>query len=578
MAETYAYTPAIWPPLAAAIFIAALGLYSWRRRNMPGGKPFVACSLFASLWLLGIALEAAAVAPATKIAWSKFQFAMQVPAATAGTCFTLEYAYPGRWLTRRNLILLSIPPLLALLLVVINDSQLIWRRLEVGPDGSVVPFYAVPGAILVAYALSLLLVNTVVFLWLFIRSPQHRWPVALMMFGQIAGRGAYLLDLARLPPLTPLDPTVVAILAPWTTYAIALFGFRIFDPLPAARATALEQMREGMVVLDSTWRVVSLNPAAARTLNTSATRARGKLLGRLLPAFPDLAARLTDAAGQPAEINLGTGPEERCYALDISPLKDFRGLRIGHLLLLRDVTEERRSQARIVEQQRVLATLRERERLGRELHDSAGQILAYVSMQVQAIAKRVQDGDWATAEAQLRRLAEAAQEAHADIRESILSLKARPAGEWSFLAVLKQYLAGFSDHSGIVAELAIQPGLGEENFPASSGVQLLRVIQEALTNARKHSGARCVRVTLAREDGEAVIVVEDDGAGFDPGQLVEDPVPFGAAGGRSGHYGLDLMAERMAEIGGRLTVESERGAGTRVVLHAPIRSTGEEGV
>ena len=63
MTGAYVYTPDIWPPLAAAIFVAALGLYSWRCRNAACGKPFVALSLFASLWLLGIALEAAAGVP-----------------------------------------------------------------------------------------------------------------------------------------------------------------------------------------------------------------------------------------------------------------------------------------------------------------------------------------------------------------------------------------------------------------------------------------------------------------------------------------------------------------------------------
>jgi signal transduction histidine kinase len=103
---------------------------------------------------------------------------------------------------------------------------------------------------------------------------------------------------------------------------------------------------------------------------------------------------------------------------------------------------------------------------------------------------------------------------------------------------------------------------------------MLRVIQEALTNARKHGGAHRVRVTLEQEKGEAVIVVEDDGAGFDPNGFDAGKLATGHA---DDHYGLAFMADRMAEIGGRLTIESEPGAGTRVVLHAPIRSSGEEG-
>ena len=188
MTGAYAYTPAIWPPLAGVIFLAAIGLYCWRRRSVPAALPLLAVSLFGALFLLGIALEAAAVAPATKIAWFRFQGVWRAPSVTAGLCFVLEYAYPGRWLTRRNLVLLSIPALLDIFLVVINDSQLMWRRLQIGPGGSVVAYLTPAGVILAAYGVGLVLVNAAVLLWLFIRSPQHRWPVALILAGQIANR------------------------------------------------------------------------------------------------------------------------------------------------------------------------------------------------------------------------------------------------------------------------------------------------------------------------------------------------------------------------------------------------------
>ena len=131
-------------------------------------------SAFSILVLLGIAFEAAAVVPATKLYWYRFQFVVLVAAVTPVTCFVLDYAYPGRWLTRRNLVLLSIPALICLLMALIGDSQLIWRRLEIGADGSVMLRYAPAGAILVAYGLGMYLLYAAVFLWLFIRSPQHR--------------------------------------------------------------------------------------------------------------------------------------------------------------------------------------------------------------------------------------------------------------------------------------------------------------------------------------------------------------------------------------------------------------------
>lgn len=314
MAEAYAYTPEIWPPLAAGIVVAAIALFCWRRRNVPAAPPLAVCALFSALWLLGNALTAAAAAPATTIAWYRFQAACQLPAITVGTCFALEYTYPGRWLTRRNLALLAFPPLLAMLLMAANDGQAVWRRLEIAPDGSVLREFTPVGLVFVAYGLGLVILNATALIWLFVHSPQHRWPVALILFGQTVNRGLYLLGLVARPAPPLLENNAVVIILPWIAmYAIALFGFRIFDPVPAARKMAVEQMPDGMIVLYGHERVASLNPAAARMLSTSPTAARGKTLEELASACPDLAARV--AGRTPARSTSGWGRETKHPAM-----------------------------------------------------------------------------------------------------------------------------------------------------------------------------------------------------------------------------------------------------------------------
>lgn len=106
----------------------------------------------------------------------------------------------------------------------------------------------------------------------------------------------------------------------------------------------------------------------------------------------------------------------------------------------------------------------------------------------------------------------------------------------------------------MAAELAIRTGLEDTSFPPGAGVQLLRVVQEALANAYKHSGAGCVQVSLTRQAGEISIAVADGCVVFDPGQRLA-----------GAHYGLDFMAE----IGGRVHVDSAPGKGTRVVAVVP---------
>jgi PAS domain S-box-containing protein len=301
-------------------------------------------------------METAAVDVPTQIFWFKFQVAWALPANTTVTCFILEYAWPGRWLTRRNLALLSIVPVLALGLVLTDDLlHLGWSGFAY--EGQVIPLRGPSNWMVMAYAYGLGFLNLVVLAWLFRRSPQHRWPVAIMMTGQIVGRGLFLLEAAQVQIAPSLAVPPVA--WEYLMYAIALFGFHIFDPIPLAHRTAIEQMHTGLLVLDPEGRVTDLNPAAERILAAPASSVRGQLVRELLPVYLD--GQLADAEEAEIELSLpeghsrqdmepvrdgiGAGQMIRHYTLEISLLKDWRGLTVGRLLLLHDVSEQKRAQA-----------------------------------------------------------------------------------------------------------------------------------------------------------------------------------------------------------------------------------------
>lgn len=570
MNGAYVYTPAIWPPLVSTLVVAALGLYAWRRRHdVPAARPLVAGWFFRALWLMGIILEKAAVDPGTKIFWFQFQVVWQLPTVTAGLCFVLEYALPGRWLTRRNLVLLAIPVLFDFLLNVAGSPPVGWRQLYVGPDGRVVGVLAPEGLVTTAYGLGLLLVNLAVMAWLFVRSPQHRWPVAIMVVSQIATRALYVVDAAHVPWPASLDPDVLSALLGTTGYAIALFGFRILDPLPAARTSALEAMRDGMLVFDPQWRVVSMNQAAANMTRSAASQSRGKPAAEILRAFGDLAARLAAGPDESFEVTLGSGAGARSYEVHVSALRDFRELLQGHLLMLRDVTEQRRAQAQIMEQQQSLAVLKERERLARELHDELGQVLGYAKMQAQGARNQLAAQQPATADEYLAQLISVTQDAHDDVREYILGTKVAAGGQLGFLPALQAYLQQFAARYGIRTELVVAPGLSSEDFEPLVQVQLQHIVQEALTNVRKHGQAHSVQVRFEQRDDRAHITVQDDGVGFDPESQ---------ATGEGGHFGLRFLQERAQEVGGSVAIVTSPGQGTRVEVEVPVTSKGGEGM
>ena len=564
MTWNYSYTPGIWPPLFTALFLLALCGYSWRRHSVPGALLFAIGSLLAAVWMAGSLMETAAVSPSERIFWLKFQLVLQVPAVTAITCFILEYAWPGRWLTRRNLALLSILPLLLLGLVLTNDlHQLVWRGFAF--DGSITPLLGPAPWVALAYSYALALIEVLVLAWLFLRSAQHRLPVVVMLTGLFGARAVFTLGKAGIVQYD-LPPGVLATAIVFLAYAVALFAFRIFDPMPIARRTAIEQLHAGMLVLDPQGGVVSLNPSAEGILGVSAGRARGRPVRDLLPAYPEAQFAVPD--GTEIEFSLperhrgdvGADQEARQYIMAISLMKDWRGREVGRLLMLRDVTEQKQAQGQIVEQQRRLATLSERERMARDLHDSLGQVLGYASFQVEAAARLSRDGQGDAAAAQLDRLGGVIRDAHADVRQYILDLRSAPSAQQPFFTVVRQYLEGFTGNYDIRTHLSIDPGVGEEPLAADAQLHVFRILQEALANARKHSHARNVRVAFAAEGERVCMTVQDDGCGFAP--------EGGAmAGGR--HFGLQFMQERAGQLGGSLKIQSAPGAGTRVVLEMP---------
>ena len=215
--------------------------------------------------------------------------------------------------------------------------------------------------------------------------------------------------------------------------------------------------------------------------------------------------------------------------------------------------------ARLNEQLHSMATLEERERIGRELHDGLAQVLGYLHLKSEAMEGLLSSGQAAEAQVLLHDIQKVAREAYGDVRESILGLRTTITPGVGFIPALTEYLHKFSQQSGICARLVIGDDV-EMKFAPVAEIQLLRIIQEALTNVRKHSQASKAWVRFGADEQRAVITVEDDGRGFDPLRVGQD--------GRE-HFGLQTMRERAQGIGGTLHISTQPGQGVRVTVQLP---------
>ncbi|MBI5652763.1 MAG: HAMP domain-containing protein [Chloroflexi bacterium] len=208
---------------------------------------------------------------------------------------------------------------------------------------------------------------------------------------------------------------------------------------------------------------------------------------------------------------------------------------------------------------RPLAILEERDRLARELHDNLAQMLGYMNIKTAITDDQIATHQIGPARASLLELKQIVKEAYTDVREAIFNLRATTPGS-GLARPLEEYLAEYRAHYCIDARLVIEDQSLTE-FPEEVKVQVNRIIQEALTNVRKHSGAKQARVRFERSDGQIQIIVEDNGMGFDPTRLDQSD---------RRHFGLQIMRERAASVGGELEIESQRGLGTRVIFQLPI--------
>lgn len=220
--------------------------------------------------------------------------------------------------------------------------------------------------------------------------------------------------------------------------------------------------------------------------------------------------------------------------------------------------------ARARQQERHGAVLAERDRIARELHDSLAQVLGSTHLRLRHLLLGPGLEGRPGVATELEALADVAEEAYRDVREAILGLRdaSRPR---DFFEALTAYVDKYSMLSGIEVRLETPP----EHHPvlsAGSEIQLLRVVQEALTNVRKHAQARTVHVRIENHPPDRLMVtIEDDGRGFDLAQVRVR---------HDGGYGLQAMRERMELAGGSLSVDSAPDQGTRVVAVVPATMNG----
>jgi PAS domain S-box-containing protein len=339
-------------------------------------------------------------------------------------------------------------------------------------------------------------------------------------------------------------------------------------------ALIVENSEDSIVGIAMDGTIMTWNDGAQRLYGYTAEDAVGQTLSLLYP--PDSSEEMADILRRIKRgerishfetQRLRRDGSRVDVSVSVSPIKEADGRIIGFSSIARDISERKRAE----EERSRTAVLRglaeaqeeERRRIARELHDQMGQYLVALKMGLERLDEKLVDPD------HLQHLHGLLKQVGQDVHRIALELRPTALDDLGLETALVNYVEDWSGRSGLEVDLHAA-GLDQRRLPPTLETHLYRIVQEALTNVLKHAEAERVSIILERRPDHLLVIIEDDGQGFD--QHAATAPPAGAGMPRLGLLGIK---ERVASVGGELQVESMAGKGTSLFLRIPLATAGE---
>ena len=331
------------------LIVSALYLW-WRRRYLPGVKTAMLIILAGAEWSLGYALELGSVTLTAKVFWDKMQFIGIVIIPAAWLVYMLQYSGREKVLTRRNLALMSIVPIITLILVFTNEAHglIWWKSLPItkGPFILLDKEYGLGFWIFVLYANLAVLIGVFLLIQIIVRSRHlYRWQTVMLLFAVLFPWIGSIVQLFIFPylSLTPLAFTVSSIIAAWS-----LDRLRRGDIMAVSREIILDGMSDCVMVLDGKNHIMDLNSAAQGLIGYTFSQAAGKTVEELWPPWSkEHIESLLNGSKEGKEVVFDRGDGQPVYDVRLSSLNDWRGQPVSKVIVFRDITERVRSEEKL---------------------------------------------------------------------------------------------------------------------------------------------------------------------------------------------------------------------------------------
>ena len=346
----FQYTPYIPPLLLAATLSAVIAFGAWRRRGrVPGAISAAVLMLGVAWWSLAYAFQLSSTTLAAKLAWSRAVYLGMVVIPSAWLAFALAYTGRGQLLTRGNVAILAVEPLVTVVLAWTNGSHGLIHssaRLSTGFPAVMLDLTNGPWLwIDVVYSYALNLLGCLLLLQAYFGAPSYyRGQVGVLLLGAGVPWVAEIVSFSGLTPFPHVDLTPIAFVFSGLAVLWGVYRYGLMDIVPVALETVFRKLSDGIIVLDPQDRVVDLNPSAEAILGGSASSVVGQLAADILPGCPHQAVDHMDSTETHEEISLGLNGGLRHYDLRITPLHDLSGRRTGRVVAFRDISERKRAE------------------------------------------------------------------------------------------------------------------------------------------------------------------------------------------------------------------------------------------
>ncbi len=388
----------IWPgteymiPLIVAVaFLVGSSLYLWYRHHTSAARTLVLILLSSSTWVVCRILNLSSSTPQIGILLERIEYIPLTLVYVAWFIFTLQYTGREKWVTRRNVALIALIPLVTLLLVFTSDYHPLMSNLVTSlRDGRLIAikFYFGPWFYIhTAYAVSLLLFSDFLLIHMLIFAGRfYRWQIILLLIVS----GFFLVGLLPFPVLSLLSlPLIIALLLSIAcpAFALSIYRFRMADIVPVARGAIIDSMSDGVMVLDAQNRILDVNPLICQVIGVPASELIGQPVEKVWPHWID---HTRPGNLQRREITLDIHGQ-RTFDMRISPLTDNHGNLVSQIVVLRDITDSKKAEMQLknlFEASKLINSTMDIDRIYKAVSDACQELVGFENFMIFLFSKK----------------------------------------------------------------------------------------------------------------------------------------------------------------------------------------------